>query len=63
MDGFVIRCARMDGFPMPTVSNSPINNTQSGCKIWTLAKANTHRIQQDAAEREAPEREAPNGNS
>jgi len=63
MDGFVVRCAGMDGFLMPNVSNSSINNTLYGCKNWTLAKANTHRIKQDAPERDTPERDAPEENS
>jgi len=55
MDGFVVRCAGMDGFLMPNDSNSPINNTLYGYKNWRLAKANAHGIQQDAPERDAPE--------
>jgi len=59
MDGFVVRCAGMDGFIMLNVSNSPINNTLYGCKNWRLAEANAHRIQPDTPERDAPERYAP----
>jgi len=59
MDGFVVSCAGMDGFLMPNVSNSPINNTLYGCMNWRLAKANAHRIQQDAPEQDAPEQDAP----
>jgi len=29
---------------------TPINNTLHGCKNWRLAKANTHRMEQDAPE-------------
>jgi len=50
MDGFVVRCVGMDGFLMPNVSNSPINNNLYGSKNWRLAKANAHRIQQEAPE-------------
>jgi hypothetical protein len=55
MAGFVVRCAGMDGFSMLNVSNSPINNTLYGCKNWGFAKANAHRIQTDALERDASE--------
>jgi len=55
MDEFVVKCAGMDGFLMPNVSNSPIINTLYGCKNWRLAQANAHKIQQDAPGRDTPE--------
>jgi len=34
---------------------TPINNTLYGCKNWSLAQANAHRIQPDVPEQDVPE--------
>jgi len=52
----------MDGFLIPNISNSPINNTLYGCTNWRLAEANAHRIHPDAPKGGAPERDAPEEN-